>query len=192
MKTILIDVDDVICENHFLPVINKYLNTDYKEDNFNNTDYEKDLFPTKKERNKFYDFFISQNSYENCELKKDAYEILEKLAKNNKIILVTNACHYERSLDLGRQFTDKWIYLLKKLPFIPPESIIFTSQKELIYGDIIIDDRLNNLKGSRKYKFLFTCFHNKNIDDTVLEKNNTIRVNNWKELYEKLNNLDIY
>ena len=34
MKTILIDFDDCVCENHFIPVINKYLGTNYKEDDF--------------------------------------------------------------------------------------------------------------------------------------------------------------
>lgn len=31
MSTILLDVDDVICTNHFIPVINMYLNSTYTD-----------------------------------------------------------------------------------------------------------------------------------------------------------------
>ena len=48
MKTIIFDVDDVICTNHFVPVVNLYLNSNYKENDFNNTKFELDLFKTKK------------------------------------------------------------------------------------------------------------------------------------------------
>jgi len=192
LKTIIFDVDDVICTNHFVPVVNLYLNSNYKENDFNNTKFELDLFKTKKERNKFYDFFISVDSYKYSRLKPNSYNILKKLNKNNKIILLTSACHYERSLDMGRQFTDKWNFLLKKFPFLPPENIIFANRKELIKGDIIIDDRVENLQGNIKHKFLFTCFHNKNITDAQLFKQNIIRVNNWLDLYDKLNLINVF
>lgn len=192
MKTIILDVDDVICTNHFIPIINMYLNSNYTEDDFNSIKFEMELFPNEDDRNKFYDFFVSVDSYKYSQLKPNAYNIIKKLVKNNRVILLTSAIHYERSLDLGRQFTDKFKFLLNKLPFFPVENIIFANQKDLIKADIIIDDRVQNLNGDCKHKFLFTCFHNKNISDEELFKQNIVRVNDWSHLYKILNSIDVY
>ncbi len=192
MKTIILDVDDVICTNHFVPIINMYLNSNYTEDDFNSIKFEIELFPNEDDRNKFYDFFISVDSYKYSQLKPNAYNIIKKLVKNNRVILLTSAIHYERSLDLGRQFTDKFKFLLNKLPFFPVENIIFANQKDLIKADIIIDDRVQNLNGDYKHKFLFTCFHNKKISDEELFKQNIVRVNDWSHLYKMLNSIDVY
>ncbi len=188
MKTILIDVDDVICKNHFIPVINKYLRgREYTENDFNTIKYEKELFPTDEEINKFYDFFTTVDSYENLPLKDGAYEVLEKLTNKYRVLFLTNACHYERELDMGRQFFDKWKYLLTTLPFFPPDNIIFSAQKDVFKADMIIDDRVQNMGGDIKYKLLFTCFHNKNIPDAELKKLNIVRVNNWAEVEKFIN-----
>lgn len=192
MKTILIDVDDVICTNHFVPVVNKYLGSNYSEDDFSIIKFEIDLFPNDKERNKFYDFYVSVDSYEYSELKPYAYEVIKKLTENNRVILLTSAIHYERALDMSRQFTDKFKFLLNKLPFFPAENIIFSNQKDLLKADVIIDDRTQNLKGDYEYKFLFTCFHNKNISNEELSTQKIIRANDWVNLYEKLNSIGIY
>lgn len=58
MSTILLDVDDVICTNHFIPVINMYLNSTYTERDFNSIKFEMELFPNDENRNKFYDFLL--------------------------------------------------------------------------------------------------------------------------------------
>ena len=189
MKTILIDVDDVICTNHFVPVVNMYLNKNYVEDDFKNVKIELELFPDEDERFKFLEYYASLDSYQYSFLKKDAYSVLERLVKQNNVILVTSACHYEQSLMMGRQFTDKWNFLLSKLPFLPPENIIFSNQKHLIKGDIMIDDRVEHLKGDFKHKFLFTCFHNKDIPDSELEKNNITRAKDWNHLAKLINSL---
>jgi len=190
MKTIFIDVDDVICTNHFLPVVNSYLGTNYKEEDFWGAKFEKQLFPNVEDRNKFYDYFVSVDSYENCDLKEGAYESLERLIKNNKVILLTNACHYERTLEMGRQFTDKWKFLLNKLPFFPPENIVFSAQKDLFDADVIIDDRVSNMYGNYKHKLLFTCFHNRDVEDETLEKLGITRVDGWKDVEKYIENIN--
>jgi len=188
VSTILIDVDDVICDNHFLPVVNNYLNSNYKEDDFKSEKYELELFPKAEDRFKFYDYFCSVDSYENLGLKKGVSQVLERLCQKHRVILLTNACHFENSFAMGRQFFDKWKFLLKELPFFPPENIIFSAQKDLLVADMIIDDRISNLRGGDyKYRLLFSCFHNKNISDEELEKNGIIRMDSWHEIEKFIN-----
>ena len=88
MKTILLDVDDVICTNHFIPVINMYLNSTYTESDFDSIKFEMELFPNDKDRNKFYDFFVTVDSYKYSQLKPNAYDIIKQLVKNNRIIFI--------------------------------------------------------------------------------------------------------
>lgn len=192
MSTILLDVDDVICTNHFIPVINMYLNSTYTESDFNSIKFEMELFPNDEDRNKFYDFFVTVDSYKYSQLKQNAYDIIKQLVKNNRVILLTSAIHYERSLDMSRQFADKMKFISNKLPFFPIENIIFSNQKDLLKADVIIDDRVQNLKGDYKHKFLFTCFHNKNISDKELTEQNIIRADNWEHLYKLLNSINVY
>ena len=57
-----------------------------------------------------------------------------------------------------------------------------TNTKNMMVGDIQIDDRMKNLLGPTTTKILFTAYHNKNISDEELKQKNIHRVNNWKEL----------
>lgn len=182
MKTILIDVDDVMCPNHFLPVLNSYLGKNYTENDIDDVKFEKVFFPDEKERNKFYDYYLSVDSYQGLTFYKDAKRVIKKFCKKHRVLILTSACHYERTLEMGRQYTDKWNFLLKELPFFPPENILYSSQKDVFKADLLIDDRVENLTGDYKFKLLYTCFHNKNISDKELKEKGIVRVNNWKEI----------
>jgi 5'-nucleotidase len=49
--------------------------------------------------------------------------------------------------------------------------------KDLVHGDVMIDDHVKNLKGFGGKKYLFTAAHN-------LEIAGYDRINNWKEAEE--------
>ena len=53
-------------------------------------------------------------------------------------------------------------------------------------ADIRIDDSMEKLNGPAQTKLLFTAYHNENINDEELKKNNIQRVNNWKEIEQIL------
>ena len=73
--------------------------------------------------------------------------------------------------------------LFKYFPFIPYQNIIISSKKQMISGDILIDDGVHNL-GGNYMGMLFTANHNKSVTDEELMKLNAVRVDNWKEVYE--------
>ncbi len=75
--------------------------------------------------------------------------------------------------------------MYEKLYFIEPRNYIFTADKSIINCDIKIDDKIKNIEGA-SIKLLFTAWHNKELNNEKLKKDNIIRVNNWKEIYEIL------
>lgn len=183
MKTIMVDMDNVITNPLFLELINEFLGTNYELDNL--TDYYlQDLIT--EDINKFWDFVNDRNLYEDIELFEDCYEVIEKLNKKYDVYIVTaykwGDAHQEF---IANTLRDKYLFLQDKLPFIKPEKYIFTTNKNIMNFDIRIDDRLNNLEGSDT-KLLFSAWHNKNYNDEFLKDENIIRVNSWKEVEDVL------
>ena len=69
--------------------------------------------------------------------------------------------------------------LLKYFPFLTWHQVIITSKKQLIRGDVLIDDGVHNLEGGPYVKILMTAPHNRNYD---AEANGMIRVSDWGEI----------
>lgn len=68
--------------------------------------------------------------------------------------------------------------LFRYFPFLDWSRVIVTENKQMIAGDILIDDGPHNLTGSRYGKILFSAGHNRSFDETSI---GAIRVNNWRE-----------
>ena len=69
--------------------------------------------------------------------------------------------------------------LFRYFPFLSWRQVIITSNKQLIRGDVLIDDGVHNLEGGDYVKILMTAPHNRGYD---AEANGMIRVNNWSEI----------
>lgn len=187
-KKLLIDIDDVVCDSGFLYLMNKFLNTNYKIDDFTEY-YIDDVIGDDKAKQKFYKYYINKNSYDHAKLYPNAYKVIKKLNEKYDIYICTaciNPFFIDRSSSI---FVNKYNWLLKTLPFLDPNKFIFTNAKNIVKADIQIDDRLTNLQGDIKQKYLFTSYHNKNISDAELKSLNIIRVNNWKEIERELLNI---
>ena len=183
MKRIMIDMDDVICEGGFLALLNQFLNTNYTFDNVK-TYFLQDLIPVNRKA-EWEEFFYKQNVYNYTTFVKDAYEIMEKLSKKYELYIVTAYIFRDNEYYSANNLKNKYEWLSKNLPFIPPQNYIFTTNKEIIKCDIKIDDRLQNLEGEAESKLLFSAYHNKDISKERLEREGVIRVNGWKDI-EKL------
>ena len=159
MKRLLIDMDDVICENGFIRMINEFLGTNYKSEDANS-------------------YYV----YDYVNIVKDAPEVIEKLNEFYDIYIITAYIFRDKPEISGSQLKNKFDYLTKNLPFIDPKKFIFLSDKELVDADIRIDDSVDKLKGQAEMKLLFTAYHNKNIADAELKEKKLTRVNSWKEI----------
>lgn len=185
-KTLLLDVDEVICFAGFLNAINEFLKTNYGIDDF--TDYYIDEVAIPKEKFSEFNKFISErNLYEDAYILPYAVETIKKL-NEVYIIYICSSCinPFDRQKS-GRLFKDKYDFLIKILPFIAPEHFIFTSSKGIIKADIIIDDRLDNLDDSIETKILFPSYHNRGITTEQLKEKGALRAgcdwrNGWIEV----------
>ena len=119
--------------------------------------------------------------YENATLLPDCYETLKVLSKYYKIYICTDYIWREIVGYAGNNLRNKYNFLYDKLDFIEPKNFIFVGDKSVVNCDIKIDDKVINIENA-KTKLLFTAWHNKDLTDDELKKQNIIRVNNWKEI----------
>lgn len=76
--------------------------------------------------------------------------------------------------------------LFKYFPFISWNDVIITADKQLIDGDVLVDDGVHNLAGGNYHKLLMDAPHNRWTDDA---KYGFIRVHNWEEAYREINKI---
>ena len=180
-KSIMVDMDDVITTGGFLYLINKYLNTNYTEEDFQDF-YMQDIISDKEA---FFKWFKNYNMYDYSTFISDVKEVLEDLSKKYEIFIGTSYIIKDIIKDTGFLLEQKYNFLVENFPFINPYNIVFLGNKSVINCDIKIDDRIENLDGA-KTKLLFTAWHNKNISQDELDKKGITRVNNWKEIKDIL------
>ena len=78
--------------------------------------------------------------------------------------------------------------LFRYFPFIPWERVIITQNKQMIRGDILIDDGPHNLTGGAYRKILFDAAHNRSFDEKSV---GAVRVKNWTEVCEAVERITV-
>ena len=179
MKTLMIDMDDVITRGNFYKYIEEFNGKKIDMDKTTNYYIIQESIEDNKEE--FWKYVENKDLYKDAPLFEDCYEVLEKLNKKYDVYIVTSYL-WRESIDLSaKNLGYKYNYLKEKLPFIDQTKYIFTTNKSLLKFDIKIDDKIANLDNC-KTKILYNSWHNKH------EKydENVIRVNNWKEIGDVL------
>ena len=195
IKSILLDVDEVITFSGFLEAVNDFMNTNYSIDDY--TDYYIDQVTIpENRRDEFNKFLNNRNLYEKPDILPDAIRVIEELNKKYEIFICSSCVNPMNIEGSGRMFTDKYNFLIKYLPFLDPEHFIFTSVKKIYKADIQIDDRVNNFTDDVNMKILFPSYHNKEISDKELEEKGIIRAGidyhtGWKEIEKMLIKKDL-
>ena len=182
MKTIMVDMDDVLTYGNFSKILEDYLGYVPDYDNIKNF-YIQDILGDKKAD--FFDKFKDMDMYEDATLLPDCYDVLKELSKHYTIYICTDYIWREIVEYAGNNLRNKFNFLYRQLDFINPRNYIFTADKSVINCDIKIDDKVNNIEGASA-KLLFTAWHNRDLTKEDLEHQNIIRVNNWKEIGEIL------
>lgn len=182
-KTILLDVDEVICFGGFLEAVNEFLGTNYVIDDF--TDYYIDEVAIPKERmDEFNEFIRNRDMYKNPQLLPKAIEVIKKLNEEYDIYILSSCVNPFDIEGSGNLFMTKYNFLRNLLPFINPKNFILTSAKHLFKADIQIDDVITNFSDDVNQKILFTSYHNKNITEEELKKAGVIRAgDDWRNAW---------
>lgn len=183
MKKIVIDMDDVICGNGFLNLVNQFLNANYTDKDTKGY-YVQDLVP-KDKKEEWNQYFKEHNLYDYVNMLENADKVIKKLNEKYEVYILSTYVLREWPEFSGEFVKYKYEWLYENLPFIDPNRYIFTTNKSIIECDIRIDDKLSNLEGKAEKKILFTSYHNQEYTKEELEKANVIKVENWKEV-EKL------
>ncbi|MBQ7736910.1 MAG: hypothetical protein IJT62_03650 [Oscillospiraceae bacterium] len=76
--------------------------------------------------------------------------------------------------------------LFRCFPFLSWHQVIITWHKQMIRGDVLIDDGVHNLEGGDYVKILMTAPHNESYDAAA---NGMIRVHGWTEIEEIISSL---
>ena len=74
-------------------------------------------------------------------------------------------------------------YLFEHFPFLRWDQVIITGKKQLIRGDVLIDDAPHNLEGGGYEKILMDAPHNRAYD---AEANGMIRVYDWPQIEREI------
>ena len=110
-----------------------------------------------------------------------AAEALQRLIAAGHDVYIVTATPYE---SVYEKMTD---LLFHYFPFLSWNQVIITCNKQLIRGDVLIDDGIHNLEGGSYAKILMDAPHNRNYD---AEANGMIRVHNWDEIEAVIAEMD--
>ena len=185
MKTIMVDMDNVITDGSFKKHIEEFFDISFELDDLTEYAYVQKM--TQADAKGFWNYVKNKNFYKDAPLLDGCFEVLKKLNEKYDVYIVTSYL-WNETIDIsGNNLSNKYYYLQKMLPFIKPDKYIFTTNKDLLNFDIRIDDRINNLNGATT-KLLFTAWHNRSIPTNELKEKNIVRVNNWKDIEKVLLN----
>ena len=111
---------------------------------------------------------------------EDSTVYLKEIMERGHDLYIVTSSHYSTS---GAKIAK----LLELFPFLSWKQIITAHDKQLIHGDIIVDDGMHNLIGNPcPFRFLFNQPHNENIDETRF---GVERVYSWKGIYQKIHDI---
>lgn len=165
---ILVDMDGVIvdCLSHWIKLINRYHFTDVKIEDITHWDLEKFCAPATREQ--VYSFLTHPGFFRHLDPIPSAIESIKYLIDKNHDVVIVTACKHG--------FKDKLDWIKDHMPWFDLKNIIFAERKELVYGDVLIDDGVHNLeaweKETNRYPICFATPYNKNFAGR--------RADNWK------------
>ncbi len=104
-----------------------------------------------------------------------AQTVLEELNQSHEVFIVSSAMEFPNSLE------EKYYWLLENFPFLSWKQFVLCGSKQVVEGDIMIDDHFKNLDYFKGKTLLFDQPHNRNHNDHPHH-----RVHNWLEIKEIL------
>ena len=103
-----------------------------------------------------------------------ANTLLKLMMDGHRLFIVTASAYQTLPVKLDK-------VLFTYFPFLRPEQVIITTQKQMIKGDVLVDDNPQNLIGGDFEKILMTAPHNQTYQ---ANQNGMYRVHRWEEAYE--------
>lgn len=175
---IILDSDEVIVQNIDL-LLEKYngeYGTDLKRDEL----HEWDLTTVQKEGTNILKYFNEPGFFRHLPLMKDAQKIIKQLIEDGHDVVIATSSPKSGILDKIEFFEEYF-------PFIPFSQVIPITRKDLLKGDIMLDDAPHNLEvSSCRYPVIFDNLWNRNTEKYPFLKD-LKRIHSWEEFYSFVN-----
>ena len=171
---ILVDMDDTIecLTDAWMEWLNQKHGTKAKKEDIDGWDFTKP-FPTLTEE-EVYAPLYEDAFWDTVKPMPGAKETMEALLhRGHEIYIVTSSVHETISAKMTK-------VLFRYFPFLDWNHVIVAQKKQMIKGDILIDDGVHNLFGGDYIKILMTAQHNLEYDAAA---NDMIRVMDWGDIY---------
>lgn len=131
-------------------------------------------FPTLT-KEQVYAPLVEDDFWETVKPIDGAAEVLEwAIGEGHEIYIVTASTYHTLKSKMEN-------VLFRHFPFISWDRVIITSNKQMIRGDMLVDDAPHNLENGQYVKVLMTAPHNMNYDAA---RNHMIRVHTWNDVKE--------
>lgn len=172
--TLLVDMDDTIEDllGAWLTYLNQKHGTNVGKDDITQWDISA-AFPSLSKQ-QVYEPILLNDFWKTVKPKDGAYDALEKMLADGHSIYIVTASNHETL------HTKMECVLFRYFPFLSWNNVIVTSNKQMIKGDILIDDGVHNLIGGEYVGILMDAPHNKNFPN---DEFGITRVYNWEDAY---------
>lgn len=165
------DTLENLCET-WVAFLNETHGTTVHADDIHDWDMTK-AFPT-IERQQVYDPLFNEELWKRVKPLPGAVKYLKRLIDDgHKVIIVTASDPNTVAIKLNN-------VLFRYFPYLTIKDVIVASQKQLIRGDVMVDDAPHNLEDGDYLGILFSAPHNKLYQ---IKSDSIIRANSWSEVY---------
>ena len=181
MMRILVDMDDTI--ERLLAELVRRTNRKYNQQVAVEDVTDWDMAPAFEgvTKRQILDRMYEPDFWKSVEPVPGAAEALKHFMDEGHEVYIVTATEMEHVTDKMRDL------LFRCFPFLSWDQVIITGSKQLIRGDVLIDDGIHNLEGGEYKKILFTRPYNRDYD---AEANGMIRVHNWDEIVEAIDRME--
>lgn len=170
---ILIDADDVAetLQQSWVDAVNKKYGTTATVEDVTDWDVSK-AFPTLT-RQQVYSVLQEDDMWANLVPTPGAQEYMKRLYDEGHELYIVTATDF-------RTCRVKILRILELFPFLDAEHIIIAHNKQMVTGDVLIDDGPHNLVNGPYFRILFDQPHNRGIDE---KKYGMYRATSWEQAY---------
>lgn len=171
--TILIDMDDTIenLKEVWVEAVNERYGYHTVADSL--TDWDIALGFPGLPKETVYSIILEPWLYDRLRPFPGAPEALQRLSDDGHELYIVTSTNFEI-------VPEKMRFLFKYFPCLDWGHVILSHHKQMIRGDVLVDDGIHNLVDGAYHKILYSAAHNRLYD---AEANGMVRVENWEEAY---------
>lgn len=168
-------MDDTIEDllHAWLGYLNERYGLNVKEDEV--CDWQFDLAYPSLSKKQVYEVLLEDELWRRVVPLPQAAEYMQRLLRDGHEIYIVTSSNYQTLK------TKMEAVLFRYFPFIDWSHVVVANNKQMVRGDVLVDDAPHNLVGGAYRKILMNAPHNRGFDAAA---HGIVRVGGWAEVYE--------